>query len=620
MSDRNIVNIIQSNPRIITIRAAGIQASGAGSGDVVGPASSTDNAIARYDGTTGKLLQNSAATIADTTGDITAGKYNTVTISGASTPNLSVTGTTTVSGANTGDQSLFSTIAVSGQSNVVADAVSDTLTLVAGTNITITTDASTDSVTITASGGSGNVTKVGTPVNNQIGVWTGDGTIEGDTNLQYDGTNLALGASKNLTIGGSAILADSSGTTTLSNIDALDSTTETTIEAAIDTLANLTSIQGQTLTMSAALTVAGTASVSGTNTGDQTSVSGNAGTVTFSDASGDTTCFVALGTAATGSLPVSTDAGITYNATTNALSTTTFIGALTGNADTVTTNANLTGHVTSVGNAAVLGSFTSAQLATALTDETGSGAAVFANSPTLVTPALGTPSSGVATNLTGTATSLNIGGNAATVTTNANLTGHVTSVGNAAVLGSFTSAQLSTALTDETGSGAAVFGTSPTLSAPNISGLAQLAENASISLDTTGSADGIYSGVTTEGTAGAALAFGDMIQYSNADSRWELCSVSAAAAAVGDCRGLVGACVLAAAGDGSATRILLLGKIRADANFPTLTIGGQCYLTTSGDITQTMPSNTDHVIRAIGFATTADEITFIPSTDWITRV
>lgn len=39
---------------------------GGGSGDVVGPASSTDNAVARFDGTTGKLLQNSAATLSDT--------------------------------------------------------------------------------------------------------------------------------------------------------------------------------------------------------------------------------------------------------------------------------------------------------------------------------------------------------------------------------------------------------------------------------------------------------------------------------------------------------------------------------------------------------------------------
>lgn len=63
---------------------------------------------------------------------------------------------------------------------------------------------------------------------------------------------------------------------------------------------------------------------------------------------------------------------------------------------------------------------------------------------------------------TNTGDQTNISGNAATVTTNANLTGHVTSVGNAAVLGSFTSAQLAAALTDETGSGAAVFAASPT--------------------------------------------------------------------------------------------------------------------------------------------------------------
>ena len=36
------------------------------SGDVFGPASSTDNAVARFDGTTGKLIQNSVVTISDT--------------------------------------------------------------------------------------------------------------------------------------------------------------------------------------------------------------------------------------------------------------------------------------------------------------------------------------------------------------------------------------------------------------------------------------------------------------------------------------------------------------------------------------------------------------------------
>ena len=79
------------------------------------------------------------------------------------------------------------------------------------------------------------------------------------------------------------------------------------------------------------------------------------------------------------------------------------------------------------GIATFLATPSSANLAAALTDETGTGAAVFATSPTLVTPALGTPASGVMTNVTGTAAGLTAGN----VTTNANLTGDVTSVGNA---------------------------------------------------------------------------------------------------------------------------------------------------------------------------------------------
>lgn len=78
-----------------------------------------------------------------------------------------------------------------------------------------------------------------------------------------------------------------------------------------------------------------------------------------------------------------------------------------------------------------LNTFTSADLSGKLTNETGSGLAVFGTSPTLVTPALGTPTALVLTNATGLP-----------------ITG----------LTSFTSAQLATALSDETSSGSLYFG------------------------------------------------------------------------------------------------------------------------------------------------------------------
>ena len=43
-----------------------------------------------------------------------------------------------------------------------------------------------------ASGGGGDVSKVGTPANNQVGVWTGDGTIEGDSKFTWNGTTLEV--------------------------------------------------------------------------------------------------------------------------------------------------------------------------------------------------------------------------------------------------------------------------------------------------------------------------------------------------------------------------------------------------------------------------------------------
>ena len=134
-------------------------------------------------------------------------------------------------------------------------------------------------------------------------------------------------------------------------------------------------------------------------------------------------------------------------------------------------------------------------------------------SPTLTAPALGTPASGIMTNVTGTASGLTAGN----VTTNANLTGHITSVGNAAVLGSFTSAQLLAALTDETGSGANVFATSPTLVTPTLGVASATSVNkVAITAPATGSTLTIADGktltasntLTFTGTDASSVAFG----------------------------------------------------------------------------------------------------------------
>jgi hypothetical protein len=62
----------------LTMTGTTLAAAGGGSGDVVGPASATDNAVARYDTTTGKLIQNSPATLSDI-GDLAVDNATTKT-------------------------------------------------------------------------------------------------------------------------------------------------------------------------------------------------------------------------------------------------------------------------------------------------------------------------------------------------------------------------------------------------------------------------------------------------------------------------------------------------------------------------------------------------------------
>ncbi len=135
-------------------------------------------------------------------------------------------------------------------------------------NYILTYDHGAGTIGLEAAAGGGNVSNTGTPVDGQIAVWTSSTVVEGDSALTFDTTTdtLVIAASGNLAFGAVTVLDDNAGTLTLSNVDALDPTTEATIEAAIDTLANLTSVQGHTVTLTGAFIRSGAHSLTLTTT------------------------------------------------------------------------------------------------------------------------------------------------------------------------------------------------------------------------------------------------------------------------------------------------------------------------------------------------------------------
>lgn len=205
----------KSDDKLYKLTSGGVETEvGAGSGDVVGPASSTDEAVCRFDGTTGKLAQNSVVGISDT-GAVTG--VTSLSLSGAISGGTTFSGTgATLSGLTAsralttdGSKNLASSAVTSTELGYVSGVTSAIQTQIDGkqaTDTDLTAVAGLSTTGLIARTGAGTAsTRTVTGTANQITVTDGDG-VSGNPTLSIPsdpvlpGTDLTVGTSSGVTI------------------------------------------------------------------------------------------------------------------------------------------------------------------------------------------------------------------------------------------------------------------------------------------------------------------------------------------------------------------------------------------------------------------------------------